>query len=388
MSENKRIYMDHSATTPLSEEVLNEMLPYFRENFGNASSVYKEGRESRRAVELARDRVAKAIGAEPNEIYFTASGTEADNWVLRGVNTKKGKHMITTSIEHPAVLETCKELMKHGYDVTFLPVDENGFVTAKQVEDAIRDDTVLVSVMFANNEIGTIEPIAEIGAVCKKKGVLFHTDAVQAIGHVKINVKEMSIDMLSMSAHKFYGPKGVGVLYMKKGVRVTNFITGGHQERGKRASTENVPGIIGLGKAIEIATADIDEKAAYLRTLREKTIERIEKEIPYVKLNGDRINRLPGHVNFSFKYIEGESILLMLDLNGISASSGSACSSGSLDPSHVLLAIGLSHETAHGSLRLTYGHENKPDDVDYAVNTLKDIVRKLRLMSPLYEGVE
>lgn len=388
MSENKRIYCDHSATTPLSEEVLNEMLPYFIENFGNASSVYKEGRESRKAVELARDRVAKAIGAEPNEIYFTSSGTEADNWVLRGVSTKKGKHIITTAIEHPAVLETCKELSKKGYDVTFLPVDENGFITAQQVEDAIRDDTILVSVMFANNEIGTIQPIAEIGEVCKKKGILFHTDAVQAIGQVPINVKEMNIDMLSLSAHKFYGPKGVGVLYAKKGVKLTNFMTGGHQERGKRASTENVPGIVGLGKAIELATTDIESKANHLRSLRDRTIELIEKEIPYVKLNGDRVKRLPGHVNFSFRYIEGESILLMLDLKGISASSGSACSSGSLDPSHVLLAIGLSHEIAHGSLRLTYGHENTLEDVDYVVNSLKEIVAKLRFMSPLYEGVK
>lgn len=388
MSDIKRIYLDHSATTPLNKEVLDEMLPYFIENFGNASSVYKEGRESRKAVEFARDRVAKAIGAEPNEIYFTSSGTESDNWVLKGVSTKKGKHIITTAIEHPAVLETCKELSKKGYDITFLPVDENGFVTAKQVEEAIKEDTILVSVMFANNEIGTIQPIAEIGDVCKRKGVLFHTDAVQAIGQVPINVKEMNIDLLSLSAHKFYGPKGVGVLYAKKGVKLANFLTGGHQERGKRASTENVPGIVGLGKAIELATADIETKAAYLRTLRDRTIELIEKEIPYVKLNGDRVNRLPGHVNFSFRYIEGESILLMLDLKGIAGSSGSACSSGSLDPSHVLLAIGLTHEIAHGSLRLTFGCENTMEEVEYVVKSLKEIVEKLRFMSPLYEGVK
>lgn len=384
----KRIYCDHSATTPLHEEVLNEMLPFFRTNFGNASSVYKEGRESRKAVELARDRVANAIGAEPNEIYFTSSGTESDNWVLRGISTKKGKHIITSSIEHPAVLETCKDLEKKGYEVTYLPVDEDGLVSPQEVKDAIRDDTILVSIMFANNEIGTIQPIAEIGEVCKNMGVPFHTDAVQAVGNVPINVKEMNMDFLSMSAHKFYGPKGVGALYVRKGLRLANFLTGGHQERGRRASTENVPGIVGLGKAIEIATNDIGNKAEYLRKMRDRAIERIEKEIPYVKLNGHREKRLPGHVNFSFRYIEGESILLMLDLNGVAASSGSACSSGSLDPSHVLLAIGLSHEVAHGSLRLTFGHENTLEEIDYVVDKLKEIVERLRFMSPLYEGVE
>jgi cysteine desulfurase len=384
----KRIYCDHSATTPLHEEVLNEMLPFFRTNFGNASSVYKEGRESRKAVELARDRVANAIGAEPNEIYFTSSGTESDNWVLRGISTKKGKHIITSSIEHPAVLETCKDLEKKGYEVTYLPVDEDGLVSPQEVKDAIRDDTILVSIMFANNEIGTIQPIAEIGEVCKNMGVPFHTDAVQAVGNVPINVKEMNMDFLSMSAHKFYGPKGVGALYVRKGLRLANFLTGGHQERGRRASTENVPGIVGLGKAIEIATNDIGNKAEYLRKMRDRAIERIEKEIPYVKLNGHREKRLPGHVNFSFRYIEGESILLMLDLNGVAASSGSACSSGSLDPSHVLLAIGLSHEVAHGSLRLTFGRENTLEEIDYVVDKLKEIVERLRFMSPLYEGVE
>jgi cysteine desulfurase len=384
----KRIYCDHSATTPLDEEVLNEMLPFFRENFGNASSVYKEGRESRKAVELARDRVAKAIGAEPNEIYFTSSGTESDNWVLRGISTKKGKHIITSSIEHPAVLETCKDLEKKGYEVTYLPVDEDGLVSPQMVKDAIRDDTILVSIMFANNEIGTIQPVAEIGQICKSMGVPFHTDAVQAVGNVPINVKELNIDFLSMSAHKFYGPKGVGALYVRKGLRLSNFLTGGHQERGRRASTENVPGIVGLGKAIEIATSDIESKSAYLRKLRNRAIERIEKEIPYVKLNGHREKRLPGHVNFSFRYIEGESILLMLDLNGIAASSGSACSSGSLDPSHVLLAIGLSHEVAHGSLRLTFGRDNTMEEIDFVVDKLKEIVERLRFMSPLYEGVE
>ncbi|NLN05056.1 MAG: cysteine desulfurase NifS [Clostridiaceae bacterium] len=360
----------------------------FRENFGNASSVYKEGRESRKAVELARDRVAKAIGAEPNEIYFTSSGTESDNWVLRGISTKKGKHIITSSIEHPAVLETCKDLEKKGYEVTYLPVDEDGLVSPQMVKDAIRDDTILVSIMFANNEIGTIQPVAEIGQICKSMGVPFHTDAVQAVGNVPINVKELNIDFLSMSAHKFYGPKGVGALYVRKGLRLSNFLTGGHQERGRRASTENVPGIVGLGKAIEIATSDIESKSAYLRKLRNRAIERIEKEIPYVKLNGHREKRLPGHVNFSFRYIEGESILLMLDLNGIAASSGSACSSGSLDPSHVLLAIGLSHEVAHGSLRLTFGRDNTMEEIDFVVDKLKEIVERLRFMSPLYEGVE
>ncbi len=379
--------MDHSATTKLNPEVLEAMMPYLTESFGNASSIYQQGQEARKAVELAREKVASAIGALPEEIYFTSSGTEADNWALRGrAFGKNHAHIVTTSIEHPAVMETCQDLMKQGVDVTYLPVDVNGFVTAEQVRNAIREDTVLVSVMTANNEIGTLEPIAEIGAVCRERGVVFHTDAVQAIGQISIDVKRDQIDMLSLSGHKFYGPKGIGALYIRKGVPVHPFVTGGHQEQGKRASTENVPGIVGLGSAISLAVQNQEQNTAYLQTLRDRTIQRLEKEIPHIRLNGDRKLRLPGHVNISFQYIEGESLLLMLDLRGIAASSGSACTSGSLDPSHVLLAIGLPHEIAHGSLRITYGIENTMEDVDYLVEQLNDVVQRLRDMSPLYPG--
>ncbi len=387
MSDTK-FYFDHAATTPVREEVIEAMLPYFNRNFGNPSSVYSIGRQSKRAIEEARETVAKAIGADPREIFFTGSGTEADNWAIKGVayaNQKKGKHIITSAIEHHAVLHTCQYLEREGFEVTYLPVDADGLLTAQQVADAIRPDTILVSIMFANNEIGSIQPIAEIGKVTREKGVFFHTDAVQAIGNVDINVEDMNIDLLSMSSHKFYGPKGAGALYIKKGVKITSILQGGAQERNRRASTENVPAIIGLAKALEIAVSNMEAYNKKLLALRNRTIKEIEEKIPFVKLNGHREKRLPGNVNFSFSFIEGESLLLMLDMKGIAASSGSACTSGSLDPSHVLLAIGLSHETAHGSLRLSFGDENTDEDVDYLMEVLPDIVEKLREMSPLYE---
>lgn len=387
---NKLVYMDHSATTAMSQEVLNSMLPYFCENYGNPSSIYSIGRANRIAIEEARKTVAKCIGASEKEIFFTASGTESDNWALRGVAKAisiKGKHIITSKIEHPAILETCKDMEKQGYEVTYLPVDSDGIVDIEMLKKSIRKDTVLVSIMTANNEIGTIQPVAEIGKICKDAGVYFHTDSVQAIGNMHIDVKEMNIDLLSISGHKFYGPKGVGVLYVRKGTKIAPFITGGHQESGKRAATENVAGIIGLATAIKIATDNIDVNRNKLISLRDYLIQRIENEIPYVKLNGHRTNRLPGHVNFSFQYIEGESLLLMLDMNNIAASSGSACTSGSLDPSHVLLAIGLPHEIAHGSLRLSMGVENTKEDVDYVVEKLVMIVQRLRDMSPLYDSL-
>lgn len=387
MSDTK-VYLDHAATTPVREEVIEAMLPYFNKKFGNPSSVYSIGRDSKRAIEEARETVAKAIGAQAKELFFTGSGTEADNWAIKGVayaNQKKGKHIITSSIEHHAVLHTCQYLEREGFEVTYLPVDADGLLTAQQVADAIRPDTILVTIMFANNEIGTIQPISEIGKVTREKGVIFHTDAVQAVGNVDINVEDMNIDLLSMSSHKFYGPKGVGALYIRKGVKITSIMHGGAQERNRRASTENVPAIVGLAKAIEIATANMEAYNKKLLALRERTIKEIEEKIPYIKLNGHREKRLPGNVNFSFSFIEGESLLLMLDMSGIAASSGSACTSGSLDPSHVLLAIGLPHETAHGSLRLSFGDENTNEDVDYLMEVLPNIVQKLREMSPLYE---
>jgi cysteine desulfurase len=382
------IYLDHSATTPVKPEVLEVMMPYFTQKFGNASSVYSIGRESKKAVEEARDKVAMALGAQSKEIFFTGSGTEADNWALKGVayaNKQKGNHIITSAIEHHAVLHTCQYLESDGFEVTYLPVDEYGMVSPEQVRNAIKPNTILISIMFANNEIGTIQPIAEIGKIARKKGIYFHTDAVQAIGNVHINVADMNIDLLSLSAHKFYGPKGVGALYIRKGTKIASFMHGGAQERGRRASTENVAAIVGLGKAIEIATNNIDAYNEKLLALRERTIDEIMKKVPFVRLNGHRQNRLPGNVNFSFEFIEGESLLLMLDMKGIAASSGSACTSGSLDPSHVLLAIGLPHEIAHGSLRLTFGEENTQQDVDYLLDVLPAIVERLREMSPLYE---
>ncbi len=389
--DNRFIYFDHAATTPVRGEVLDTMLPYFTESYGNASSIYTIGRQNKKALEESRDKVAKAIGAQSKEIFFTGSGTEADNWAIKSVayaNKQKGNNIITSSIEHHAVLHTCQYLESDGFEVTYLPVDENGLVTPEQVRDAIKPNTILITIMFANNEIGTIQPIGEIGKVAKEKSIVFHTDAVQAIGNVKIDVNEMNIDMLSLSAHKFYGPKGVGALYVRKGTKITSFLHGGAQERGRRASTENVPGIVGLGKAIELATQNIEEHNNKLFALRDRTIDQIMKRIPFVKLNGDRHKRLPGNVNLSFEFIEGESLLLMLDMKGIAASSGSACTSGSLDPSHVLLAIGLPHEIAHGSLRLAFGEQNTDEEIDYLMEVLPTIVERLREMSPLYENVK
>ena len=385
----KRVYMDNAATTALRRDVLDAMMPYLTDIYGNPSSLHYFGQEAHKAVENARHQVASALNAEDNEIVFTGCGTEADNMALKGIAEKyqsKGKHIITSSVEHHAILHTCEYLEKHGFEVTYLPVDEYGMVKAAQVRDAIRSDTILVSIMFANNEVGTIMPIKEIGAVCREKGVLFHTDAVQAVGHVAIDVKAMNIDLLSLSAHKLHGPKGVGALYIRKGIVVPPLLHGGAQERRKRAGTENVAGIVGLGKAIEIACSDIEGTSKRMCYLRDKLINGIEASIPEVKLNGHRTERLPGNVNFSIKYIEGESILLMLDINGIAASSGSACTSGSLDPSHVLLAMGMPHETAHGSLRLTLGDDTTEDDIDYVLEVLPEIVVKLRKMSPLYHG--
>ena len=387
---DKIIYVDHSATTYVKKEVLEEMLPYFTEKFGNASSPYRIGQVNREAVENAREQVAKAINAEAREIYFTAGGSESDNMIIRGIayaNRNKGNHIITSKIEHPAVLETCAALEKEGFEVTYLSVDENGHISLDELRNSIKETTILVSIMFANNEIGTIQNISEITKITKFKGVYFHTDAVQAVGNVEIDVDKLGIDALSMAAHKFYGPKGIGAAYIKKTVKFTPIITGGHQEKGKRAGTENVPAIVGMGKAIELATANIQEYNKKLMELRDYTIDRILSEIPYVKLNGDRNSRLAGSVNISFKGIEGESLLLMLDMKGIEASSGSACTSGSLDPSHVLLAIGLKHEIAHGSLRLSYGECNTMEDAKYLVDSLKEIVERLREMSPLDASV-
>ena len=384
----KRIYMDNGATTRVTEPVFEAMQPYFCEIYGNPSSAHNFGYVSRHAIDAAREQVAKAINADVNEIYFTGCGTESDNWAVRGAayeNVKKGRHIITTAIEHHAILHTCAQLEKEGFEVTYLPVDEYGFVTPEQLDAAIRPDTTLVSIMTANNEIGTIEPIAELAAVCKKHGVLFHTDAVQAIGSVKIDVKAMGIDMLSMSGHKFHAPKGIGVLYIRKGVRLQQFMNGGAQERNRRAGTENLASIVGIGKAIEIATANIDAHNEKLSAIRDHMIERILKEIPYTRLNGHPTTRLPGNVNVCFRFIEGESLLMLLDAKGIAGSSGSACTSGSLDPSHVLLAIGLPHEIAHGSLRLSLSEENTMEEADYVVDALVEIVSRLRSMSPLYD---
>lgn len=389
--DTKRVYVDHSATTPVRREVLDAMIPYFTENFGNASTVYAEGRETKKAISLAREQVARAIGADVKEIFFTGSGTESDNWAIRGVahaNKAKGNHIITTAVEHHAVLHTCQALEKEGFEVTYLPVDEFGMISAEDVRKAIKDTTILVTVMMANNEIGTIMPIEEIGKVTKDAGVIFHTDAVQAIGMMEIDVNKMNIDLLSMTGHKFYGPKGSGALFVRKGVKILPFITGGAQESNKRAGTENVAAIVGLGKAIELATADVEGHTKRLAEMRDKYIERVLAEIPYTRLNGHPTKRLASNANISFEFIEGESLLLMLDMQGISASSGSACTSGSLDPSHVLLAIGLKHEIAHGSLRVTFGDSNTIEDVDRIVEALKTIVARLREMSPLYEAVK
>jgi len=387
--QDKVIYFDHAATIYVKTEVFEAMKPYFTQEYGNASSIYSIGRSNRKAIEDARSTVAKCLGAaEPSEIYFTGSGTEADNWAIKGAayaGRKKGKHIITSAIEHPAVAETCEFLKREGFEITYIPVDEDGLVNPADVEKAIRPDTIIVSIMMANNEIGTIQPIKEIAEICKKHKVLMHTDAVQAAGNIRINVQELGVDLLSISGHKFYGPKGTGVLYIRKGVRLENLIHGGHQERNKRAGTENVPGIVGLAKALELATINLDAHYEKLYNLRERALKGIMERIPHVRLNGHREKRLPGNLNVSFKFVEGESILLMLDMKGIKASSGSACTSGSLDPSHVLLAIGLPHEIAHGSLRLTFGEQNTEEEVDYLVDCLAEIVEKLRKMSPLYE---
>ena len=385
----RKVYLDNAATTALSPKVLEQMMPYLTTIYGNPSSPHSFGQEARRGVEHARDQVAKALNALPEEIIFTGCGTESDNTVLFGVAERyksKGNHIITTNVEHHAILHTCEALEKRAIEVTYLPVDENGMVTAEQVANAITDKTILVSIMFANNEVGTIMPIAEIGKVCRERGVLFHTDAVQAVGHVPIDVKAMNIDMLSMSAHKFHGPKGVGALYMKKGIRLPAYVMGGAQERNRRAGTENVAGVVGLGAAIELATQNLEESAARMTKLRDKLIAGIAERIPEVKLNGHPTLRLPNNVNYSIKYIEGESILLMLDMNGIAASSGSACTSGSLDPSHVLLALGLSHEIAHGSVRVTLSDETTEEDIDYVLEVLPKVAERLRAMSPLYHG--
>ena len=385
----RKVYLDNAATTALSPRVLEAMLPYFTQYYGNPSSVHAFGREAKQGLDRARDQVAKALHCDPSEVIFTGCGTESDNTVLLGVAQRygnKGKHIITTNVEHHAILHTCEYLEKQGYSVTYLPVDQDGLVTAEQVAAAIRPDTILVSIMFANNEVGTIMPIQEIGAVCKEKGVLFHTDAVQAVGHIPVDVQAMHIDMLSLSAHKFHGPKGVGALYCRKGIRLPSYIMGGAQERGRRAGTENVAGIVGLGAAIQLATEQLEENRAKMTALRDRLMTGIQARISEVKLNGHPTNRLPNNVNFSFKYIEGESILLMLDMSGIAASSGSACTSGSLDPSHVLLALGLPHEIAHGSVRLTLGDETTEEDIDYTIDVLEKTVARLRAMSPLYKG--
>lgn len=382
------IYLDNAATTKTAPEVVEAMLPFFSENYGNASSIYTLGSVSKKAVNQARRTLADYLGAKPEEIYFTAGGSEADNWALKAAAeayANKGKHIITTNIEHHAVLHTCEYLEKQGYEVTYVGVDENGIVKLQELEEAIRPDTILISVMYANNEIGTLQPIREIGQLAHERGILFHTDAVQAFGQLPINVDELHIDMLSASAHKVNGPKGVGCLYIRSGLKLRSFIHGGAQERSRRAGTENVPGIVGFGKAIERAVEIMPEKIRKETELRDYLIEQIYEKIPYCRLNGDRTRRLPGNVNFSFQFVEGESLLIMLDMKGICGSSGSACTSGSLDPSHVLLAIGLPHEIAHGSLRLTLSEENTREEMDTVVAAIGEIVERLRAMSPLYE---
>lgn len=384
----KLVYMDNSATTPTKQEVLNEMLPYFNIKYGNPSSVYSLGNQSKIAVEVSREKIGNAINAKGKEIFFTAGGTEADNWALKGVayaNRKKGNHIITTKIEHHGILHTCEYLEKQGFKITYLDVDEYGIIDLNQLKESITEKTTLISIVFANNEIGTVQPVKEIGKIAKEKEVYFHVDAVQAVGHIKIDVNELNIDLLSMAAHKFYGPKGIGALYIRQGVKIDSLISGGAQERNRRAGTENVPGIVGMAKAIEIAYENLDEKNKKLIALRERLIKGIFDNISNVRLNGDPINRLPGNVNICFQFIEGESLLLSLDMEGIAGSSGSACTSGTLDPSHVLLAIGLPHEIAHGSLRLSLGDFNTEDEVDYVVEKLVKIVARLRAMSPLYE---
>ena len=384
----KVIYLDNAATTKTAPEVVEAMLPYFTEFYGNASTIYELGGNSKKAMNEARETIAHILGAQENEIYFTAGGSESDNWALKATAEAyraKGNHIITSRIEHHAILHTCEYLEKNGFEVTYVDVDENGEIKLDQLKKAIRPTTILISVMFANNEIGTIQPIKEIGEIAHEHGILFHTDAVQAFGQLPINVDECHIDMLSASGHKLNGPKGIGFLYIRKGVKIRSFIHGGAQERKRRAGTENIPGIVGLGVAAKRAADSMPERTAKEIELRDHLIDRVLKEIPYTRLNGDRNDRLPNNANFSFQFIEGESMLIMLDMEGICGSSGSACTSGSLDPSHVLLAIGLPHEIAHGSLRLTLSEETTLEDIDFTVDTIKKIVERLRGMSPLYE---
>ncbi len=382
------IYLDNAATTQVKEEVLQEMLPYFRENFGNPSAIYGFAQESMKAVNKARKQAADLIGAKPEEIYFTAGGSESDNWALKAVAEayeSKGKHIITSKIEHHAILHTCEYLAQRGFEITYLDVDSDGKINPDELRAAIREDTILISIMAANNEIGTIEPLYEIGKIAHEKEILFHTDAVQAYGHIPLNVDEMNIDMLSASGHKLGGPKGIGLLYIRTGVKMQSFIHGGAQERSRRAGTYNTPGIVGLGKAAEIALKNMETVSACEKRVRDHLIERVLNEIPYSILNGHKKDRLPGNANFCFRFVEGESILILLDQLGICASSGSACTSGSLDPSHVLLAIGLPHETAHGSLRISLSEDTTMEEIDYVANELKKIIERLRSMSPLYE---
>lgn len=386
----KRIYLDYSATTPCKPEVVAAMLPFFTDQFGNPSSVHGFGRENKNAITDARATLAQTFNGKADEVYFTAGGTEADNWAIRGVmsaNAQKGKHLITSTIEHHAMLHTCQALEKEGYQVTYLPVDGDGRISLEALEAAIQADTVMVSIMFINNEIGTMQDVKAIGDLCRSKGVIFHTDAVQALGNVAIDVVDMKIDLMSISAHKIYGPKGIGALYIRKGIKIANFIYGGAQERKRRPGTENVPGIIGFAKAAQLAHENLEAHIAHSTKMRDRLTQGIINKIPYIKHNGHPVARHPGNVNFSFEFIEGESLLLSLDIKGIAASSGSACTSGSLDPSHVLMAIGLPHEIAHGSLRLTVGDYTTEDDVDYTVEQLAIIVDRLRQMSPLYEAV-
>lgn len=382
----RHVYLDHAATTPVRPEVLEAMLPYYREQYGNPSSIYRIGREARKALDEARDTVAEILGAQSREIVFTGSGSEADNMAIKGIafaRRDKGNHIITSAIEHHAVYDACKYLEKHGFEVTFLPVDEFGMVDPAAVEEALTDRTILVSIMHANNEVGTIQPIAAIGEILRDRPVVLHTDAVQTVGHIPVNVEELGVDMLSISAHKFYGPKGVGALYVRRGIKLDQLIHGGGQERGRRAGTENVAAIVGMARALQLAVEEMDEVAVRERQLRDRLIEGL-LQIPHSRLNGHPEQRLPGNVNMCFEYVEGESLLLNLDMNGVAASSGSACTSGSLEPSHVLLAMGLPHEIAHGSLRLTLGRDTTQEDIDFVVNLLPSIVEKLRKMSPLY----
>ena len=383
----EHVYFDHAATTPVDERVLQKMLPYFTDNFGNPNSQHWFGRRSVTAVDEARDTVASLIGAKPSEIYFTSGGTESDNWAIRGAvhaRAEKGKHLIISAVEHPAMITTAKELEKEGFEISLAPVDEYGAVDVEKLKSLLRPDTIFVGIMTANNEVGTIQPLAEISGLCRERGILFFTDAVQAAGALKIDVNDPAVDLLSFSGHKFYGPKGVGVLYIRSGLKLGKIITGGHQERTMRGGTTNVPAIVGLAEALRLAQEEREQNAAYVSSLRDRFISRVLHEIPYVKLNGHPQNRLPANANFSFRYIEGESLLFSLDLAGIAVSSGSACSSGSLEPSHVLLAMGLPEGLAHGSIRFSFGKDNTPAQIDYAVDKLKEIVVKLRALSPLF----